>query len=126
MHDDSMPAAGRAAERLALEVSLMVLLRQAHRLPWESAARRALAQATYPLRDALDQLDDAECIDGDRALQLARVDVDAGFATWDHGEGFRAGPELRARLSELGVSVLPQLRDKHAAELHEWISARAA
>jgi hypothetical protein len=104
----------------------MVLLRQADRLPWESAARRALAQASFPLRDALDRLDDAECIDADRALQLARVAVDAGVATWNHDEGFRAGPELRARLSELGVSVLPQLRDRHASDLHEWISARAA
>src|SRR5689334_16958596 len=111
MHDNPTTHRGRFLERLALDVCLTVLLRQADRLPWESPARRALAEATFPIREALDRLDEAARIDADRALQLASAAVDTGVATWTEDGSFRAEPLLRTRLAELGVSVLPQLRD---------------
>ena len=115
-----------AVDGMALAVSLTVLLRQAQSLPWESTARRLLTQATFPIRDALDALGGTTRIDLARALRLADAAVSAGLAEWAARDGFRPGPDLRARLTEIGVSVLPQLHDAEAAQLHDWIAAQAA
>jgi hypothetical protein len=117
---------GQGSQVRALSVSLATIVVQARRLPRGSVGREALREASTTMVDALGDLTAARRVSLARALSVAEAAVGADLAVWGRDDAFRAGPVLRRRLSQVGVSGLAELNVDEADELEAFIAARAA